>query len=176
MRAEVNCFNSTRCVEFTKTSISCRKLADQDIHEIATHEGIISDIYDRKWYFIKSSLQVSTSFPCVCLGCFLDLYTRKAYFQFVPRLDLIFFLSIIIVIIIIIIIIIIIVVVAVVVVVVVVVIMVVTQTSSLKLNLISLITIIIRINIDIIRSSIDLGKITFSSSLRLLRPFASKTT
>ncbi|CAH3106835.1 unnamed protein product [Porites lobata] len=39
LRAEVNCFNATRCVEFTKTSISCRKLADQDIHEIATHEG-----------------------------------------------------------------------------------------------------------------------------------------
>ncbi|XP_073254841.1 uncharacterized protein [Porites lutea] len=39
LRAEVNCFNSTPCVEFTKTSISCRKLADQDIYEIATHEG-----------------------------------------------------------------------------------------------------------------------------------------
>ena len=93
LRAEVNCFNSTRCVVFTKTSISCRKLGDQDIHEIATHEGVISDIYDRKWYLKKLSLQVSTSFPCVCLGYFLDLYKGKAYFQFVPQLDLIFFIN-----------------------------------------------------------------------------------
>ena len=40
LRAEVNCYNLTRCVEFTNTSIPCRKLSDQDIHEIATQEGI----------------------------------------------------------------------------------------------------------------------------------------
>ncbi|CAH3017192.1 unnamed protein product, partial [Porites evermanni] len=42
LRAEVNCYNSTRCVEFelTNTSIPCRKLSDPDIHEIATQEGI----------------------------------------------------------------------------------------------------------------------------------------
>ncbi|KAM7450717.1 hypothetical protein ABFA07_001708 [Porites harrisoni] len=39
LRAEVNCYNSTRCVEFTNTSVPCRKLSDHDIHEIATHEG-----------------------------------------------------------------------------------------------------------------------------------------
>ncbi|CAH3106862.1 unnamed protein product, partial [Porites lobata] len=40
LRAEVNCYNLTRCVEFINTSIPCRKLSDQDIHEIATQEGI----------------------------------------------------------------------------------------------------------------------------------------
>ena len=45
---------------------------------------------------MKVTLQVSTLFPCVCLGYFLDLYTEKAYFQFIPQLDLIF-LSIIII-------------------------------------------------------------------------------
>ena len=37
--------------------------------------------------------EVSTSFPCVCLGYFLDLYTGTAYFQFIPQLDLIVFIN-----------------------------------------------------------------------------------
>ena len=45
LRAEVNCYNSTRCVEFTNTS--CRKLSDQDIHEIATQEGIYCASYTK---------------------------------------------------------------------------------------------------------------------------------
>ena len=40
LRREVNCYLPTRCVEFVTSAVPCRKLSDEDIHEIATHEGI----------------------------------------------------------------------------------------------------------------------------------------
>ena len=125
---------------------------------------------------LKKIVPASLDFVSLCVPWVLSRFVYgKGLFSICSSTRPNFFLSIIIVIIIIIIVVIV-VVVFVVIVVVVVVIIVVTRASSLKLNLISLITIFIRINIDIIRSSIDLGTIIFTTSVRLLRPFASKTT
>ena len=123
---------------------------------------------------LKKIVPASLDFVSLCVPWVLSRFVYgKGLFSICSSTRPNFFLSIIIVIIIIIIVV---VVVVVVIVVVVVVIIVVTRASSLKLNLISLITIFIRINIDIITSSIDLGTIIFTTSVRLLRPFASKTT
>ena len=39
LSSEVSCYLPTRCVEFINSAIPCRKLSDEDIHEIATNEG-----------------------------------------------------------------------------------------------------------------------------------------